>query len=430
MSEIPERARQLLENPHPVDRADLDAIEAWAKQFSISGPNEVEQAAWAIDVIDLLIRWRRYETAWQLLRRIGSSLRSDDSETTRKHMLLFERAGRLKLDLGEVEQALELMQNSLECARDLLDDERSHLSLRDYAVSLDNVADLEVAMDLSRQAFERYEESLAIRRELVGEFGETSESLRDVSLLSLARIADLERAAGNNTAALERYVESLEIQKEILRRFDPSLQAERDVLVSLGRIGSCAMSLNRPQEAGKRFEESISVARSVLAKYGSSPEALRDLSVSLEQMGGLWRAARHPATAQKFYSEGLEIRRRILCDFPRALEALRDLSVSLEACGDVQQAMGEREATLDNFRECLDLRRQILGEFGDAGDGLLEGAVACGRIVGIVGVASEEGDDRFREGWAMLESAIEQFGPDPQFTRALDWFKSMGPLKS
>ena len=73
-------------------------------------------------------------------------------------------------------------------------------------------------------------------RRLVDGYGETPQSLRDLSL-SLSRIGDVRRAAGDPAGATASYEESLALGRRLVDGYGETPQSLRDLSVSLSRIG-------------------------------------------------------------------------------------------------------------------------------------------------------------------------------------------------
>ena len=88
------------------------------------------------------------------------------------------------------------MRNPLPCDRRRVDAYgETPESLRDLSISLDRVGDVRRAAGELASATVAYEESLALRRRLVDAYGETPRSLRDLSI-SLDKVGDVRREIG------------------------------------------------------------------------------------------------------------------------------------------------------------------------------------------------------------------------------------------
>ncbi len=112
-------------------------------------------------------------------------------------------------------------------------------------------------------------------RHILKEFGESPQSLRDVSV-SLDRVADVELALGNREEALKRYTESLGFCKRIRDEFGESPESLRDVSVSLAKLALLHMEGDSTIAGGYAKDAREGFAR-IVQLYGRYPEAVQDL---------------------------------------------------------------------------------------------------------------------------------------------------------
>ena len=81
-----------------------------------------------------------------------------------------------------------------------------------------------------------HEESLALVRRLVDAYGETPESLRDLSI-SLNRVGDVRGAAGELASATAAHEESLALDRRLVDAYGETPGSLRDLSISLDRVG-------------------------------------------------------------------------------------------------------------------------------------------------------------------------------------------------
>ncbi len=213
------------------------------------------------------------------------------------------------------------------------------------SVSLDNVGGVAQARGLWQEAGAAFEESLELRRELVGVLG-TPEARRDLSV-SLDNVGGVAQARGLWQEAGAAFEESLELRRELVgvlgtpeaRRDLP--EARRDLSVSLDNVGGVAQARGLWQEAGAAYEESLELRRALVGVLGT-PEARRDLSVSLDNVGGVAQARGLWQEAGAAYEESLELRRE-LARTQGTPTSYNDLLLSLDSSIRVAEAQGESE---------------------------------------------------------------------------------------
>ena len=88
-------------------------------------------------------------------------------------------------------------------------------------------------------ASECLEESLALRRGLLDRYGETPESLRDLSI-SLGRVGDVRRVSGERSAATAAYEESLALRRRLLEGYGGDAGASARPVHQPGPGGGCS----------------------------------------------------------------------------------------------------------------------------------------------------------------------------------------------
>ncbi|HET7475056.1 MAG TPA: tetratricopeptide repeat protein, partial [Dermatophilaceae bacterium] len=184
---------------------------------------------------------------------------------------------------------------------------------------------------------------------------DTLQAARDlsVSLDNLGRVAE---ARGDWAAAETAYQESLTIARDLADRVDTA-QAARDLSVSLNNVGRVAEARGDWTAADTAYQESLHLRRD-LADRVDTPQAARDLSVSLDNLGRVAEARGDWAAADTAYQESLTIARD-LADRVDTPQAARDLSVSLDNLGRVAQARGDWAAADTAYQESLTIARDL-----------------------------------------------------------------------
>lgn len=208
------------------------------------------------------------------------------------------------------------------------------------------------ADDLARQG-------LDINRKLAGELN-TLEARRDLSV-SLDRVGSVMEVQGEWSQAQTLYEESLGIARELANQLGTP-RALRGLSVSLDNVGDVMEVQGEWAKAQALYEESLGIARELAENLGT-PETRRDLSVSLNKVGSVMQAQGDGGRAQSLYEASLKIRRE-LADELGTPEARRDLSVSLNNIGGLMQAGRELLQAQALYEESQGIRRELAGELG------------------------------------------------------------------
>ena len=127
-----------------------------------------------------------------------------------------------------------------------------------------------------RKAFE-------IRRNLAAANPGSAEAQRDVSV-SLVKLGDVAVKAGDLAAARTAFEESLDVLAKLAAANPGSAEAQRDVSVSLNKLGDVAVKAGDLADARTAFEESHDVLAKLAAANPGSAEAQRDVIVSLAKL--------------------------------------------------------------------------------------------------------------------------------------------------
>ena len=231
-----------------------------------------------------------------------------------------------------------------------------------------------------------------------------AEPLLADALSSLGRAA---RAENDVAVASESLEESLALRRGLLDRYGETPESLRDLSISLGRVGDVRRASGELSAATAAYEESLALGRRLLEGYGETPESLRDLSISLGRVGDVRRASGELSAATAAYEESLALDRRLLEGYEETPESLRDLSVGLERLGDIRREAGESGAAVDAYEAALALRHAAVGKLGQPPprETLLELTRLLDKLEHVVG---ENGDRAALESLGQERQAIEK----------------------
>jgi tetratricopeptide (TPR) repeat protein len=108
------------------------------------------------------------------------------------------------------------------------------------------------------------------------------------------------------------------------------------------------------------YEESLAIMRKLAAADPGNADWQRDVSVSLEKIGDVRLAAGDRAAALAAYEESLAIMRKLVAADPRNAQWQRDVSVGLNRVGDLRLAAGDRAGALASYEESLAIMRKLV----------------------------------------------------------------------
>ncbi|MBL9154336.1 MAG: TIR domain-containing protein [Verrucomicrobiales bacterium] len=181
---------------------------------------------------------------------------------------------------------------------------------------------------------------------------------RDLSV-SLEKLGDLAVAQGDGASAARRFSESLAI-RERLAASDPANAAwQRDLAVSLNKLGDLAVAQGDLTGAARYFAQDLAIAERLAASDPANAAWQRDLYVSLIKLGDLAVAQGDGAGAARRFTESLAIAERLAASDPANDGWQRDLSVSLDRLGDLAVAQGDGAGAARRFTESLAIRERL-----------------------------------------------------------------------
>jgi len=215
-------------------------------------------------------------------------------------------------NLNYFNEAANYYQEALRIRRELVK-ENPRTYLPDVAMTLNNLAVLQMDKNEFPQALEKYEEALKIYRELAKENPRTY--LPDVAT-TLNNLAILHSAKNEFPQALEKYEEALKIRRELAKE-NPRTYLP-NVATTLNNLAILQKDKNEFPQALEKYEEALKIYRE-LAK--ENPRTyLPNLAITLNNLAGLQKDKNEFPQALEKYEEALKIRRELANENPRTYE--------------------------------------------------------------------------------------------------------------
>jgi tetratricopeptide (TPR) repeat protein len=169
-----------------------------------------------------------------------------------------------------------------------------------------------------------YAESLALRRQIQQQLGDSPQTgvqqgllqgvLRDISV-SLNKLGDITQALGNLSEAQGLFAESLALRRQIQQQLGDSPkigelqgllhEALRDISVSLGKLGEIALALGNLSEAQGLFTESLALCRQRQQLLGDSPQVLQDICSNQICLGRVKQQMGDEAAVAEYFNASL-----------------------------------------------------------------------------------------------------------------------------
>src|SRR5205814_799277 len=105
------------------------------------------------------------------------------------------------------------------------------------------------------------------------------------------------------------------------------------------------------------YREALKISQRLAREFPKDTEAQRDLSISLERIGDVLLFQGDLQLASEKYRESLEITQRLADDGDN--QAHFDLTIAFNKSGDVFLLLGQGQQALDQFRKGHKIRQQL-----------------------------------------------------------------------
>lgn len=135
------------------------------------------------------------------------------------------------MEAGQIQRASEIAEQTLKLARKNITElkEGNNLNrLYELSMTLNNVGDSKMALNVPKEAETLYKESLDIRRKILTIAGESPQVLRDLNY-SLERVGDVEKESGMLQEARKTYGKALAISERLCHVFPGNDQYKKDM---------------------------------------------------------------------------------------------------------------------------------------------------------------------------------------------------------
>jgi tetratricopeptide (TPR) repeat protein len=254
-------------------------------------------------------------------------------------------------------------------------------SQRDLSLGLEKVGDVQVRVGDLAAALQCFSRSLIIREHLAAANPSSALAQRDVAG-ALQKLGNVQFQAGDLAAAQQRFTQSLKISEQLaadnlaadnlgadnLAAKNPAsatrnAQAQRDLSISLSKLGDLLVQAGDLAAAQQRFTQSLKISEQLAATNPASAQAQEDLSVSLDQLGHVLLLGGELAGAQQRFSQSLKIREQLAAANPSSAtvnaQAQRALCMSLDGLGNVKFQGGDLAGALHSFTQSFRIREQL-----------------------------------------------------------------------
>jgi class 3 adenylate cyclase/tetratricopeptide (TPR) repeat protein len=321
----------------------------------------------------------------QLQRDIADEQRAKAVENERKATVQRDRAERLfaagksfaDFAIFDLEEAIENLAGSTPAQRMLvgralayLEDLKFHAGddarlLRSISVAYNVIGDVQgnpyhANLGDVKGAMESYRKALEIAQRLSDANLTDAQAQRDLSV-SVNKIGDMRARTGDVQGALESYRKGLEIRQRLADAHPGNAQAQRDLSVGHVNVGDMLAQTGDARGSMESYSRVLVIRQRLACADPNNAAAQRELSISLNRIGYALAQTGDVHGALESYRESLEIAQRLADAEPTNAEAQRDLTVSLNKVGSMLAQTGDVQKAQESYRKALVIRQRLAG---------------------------------------------------------------------
>jgi eukaryotic-like serine/threonine-protein kinase len=226
----------------------------------------------------------------------------------------------------------------------------------DIAEGLRNVEGVRTAT--IRTVLERVQDTV----EWLAHFAPGNLGLQELYLELLDEFAATYQTAGDIERARTAAMTALSLGRELAARNPEDPKWQRDVSVTLNRLGSIALGSSELAEALKADEEALGIMQRLSERDPTNATWQQELAISLSGIGNVKSQTGDVRGALAAYDEGLAIIRRLSQRDPANLPLQREIAVRLNETGDMKLSTGDATAAATHYEEGLAITRNLVNQ--------------------------------------------------------------------
>jgi tetratricopeptide (TPR) repeat protein len=226
----------------------------------------------------------------------------------------------------------------------------------DIAEGLRNVEGVRTAT--IRTVLERIQDTV----EWLAHFAPGNLGLQQLYLELLDEFAATYQTAGDIGRARTAAMTALSLGRGLADRNRDDPMWQRDVSVTLNRLGSIALSTSELAEALRADEEALGIMRRLNERDPTNAMWQQELAISLSGIGNVKSQTGDARSALSAYDEGLAIIRRLSQGDPTNLALQREIAVRLNETGDMKLSTGDAAAAAADYEEGLAITRSLVSQ--------------------------------------------------------------------
>lgn len=207
-------------------------------------------------------------------------------------------------------------------------------------------------------AHREYDAARRLDEQIVARQPNNVQAQRDLSM-SLLKLGEVAVQMGQFDEAKAWFQDSLKICERLAQSNDKNAQDQGYLSLSLIRLGDVAVKMGKLGEATSWFLCSLNICERLAHANDKDAQAQRALSLSLIRLGDVAVKMGQLSEANAWFERSLNISERLVQTDVKDAQAQRDLSVCLEKLGDVAAKMGQLSVANAWFECSLNISERL-----------------------------------------------------------------------
>jgi eukaryotic-like serine/threonine-protein kinase len=181
---------------------------------------------------------------------------------------------------------------------------------------------------------------------------------RDVSV-TLNRLGSIALGSSELTEALKADQEALGIMRRLSERDPTNATWQQELAISLSGIGNVKSQTGDVRGALDAYEEGLAIIQRLRQPDPSNLALQREIAVRLNETGDMKLSIGDVTSAGADYEEGLATARALVTQNPRNTQWQRDVFFSLTKIGDLKAQAGDIAAAASSYGEAVEIARHL-----------------------------------------------------------------------
>ena len=320
---------------------------------------------------------------------------------------VYRLLGNIKLRMGEVEEAREAFQSSLDASIVIAgadpQDDRLQIAL---GYAYERLGEVSFQGGRTEEALDALKQSVRIADQLVTNDSDNLD-YQGLRVRASVKLGDVYAMATEDEDALAAYEQTLESARKLSAE-DPSNHGFRHGLsIAIEKVGKTQANLGKGDD--RWVEESLKLRQQLVEYDPANVRWQLSLSAAYDHRGDLQLKSKQTEAALKSYETGMEIREALQNRGNNDAEAVRAIAISYSKIAGLQHASGKSREALESYNKGLKIFQRIAND--DSSNALAVGAIYAiqFKVAGIYESLKEweAAAPAYRAAAATLENMIE-----------------------